>query len=671
MEIIQASSRESLIKNLPLFAHFSADNLIQLTSLFHEVNYSEHQVIVSENEPIDSVFIIVEGNVEVAAQQEVLAVLYPGETIGLNDTGFFSQTGVRTATVTALTSVRLLQLSLTDFNQFLNKHPSLIPNVQSTSRILLRQNFLKHIEPFSKINDKTLQQVAIAIEEIDFPAETFIFHQGDDADCCYLLCSGNVNVIITKVDNTNQVLEKLGPGSLFGELALLTKNKRNASVKTITACKVLRLDEKHFHQLLEEGGDNSEAIFDIIMDRYRPEQIYNIKIHSRSNSENKNIYILKNAAEGMYFQLSEEALFVWNRLDGEHTIQQIAVEFFYKFKKIGIDAIANLVVRLMKTGFVKKPQLAFYVKSSQAPIWQRFLFSIIRLLQYKYDFKNVDPWLTKLYNNIGYLFFTKAAHLLMIFLVIGGALTFAGFFHQAELTLKATPHAWLLLVLMGPANILTVPLHELAHALTTKFYGFQVHRMGVGWFWLGPMAFTDTSDMWLSTRGPRMAVNFAGIYLSAALSGLLAIIAWFLPYPIVAVFLWLVALDGYLLAIYNLNPLFELDGYYVMMDAFDKPNLRKLATKWLVEDAKKTFFSKKLMRQHFPEIMYWVATILFILFVSFLAYLTQTYIIHSVLPEKIGPVHPHYFRWVLSLIVIILSFSSIYHEIKEVRKRHF
>jgi putative peptide zinc metalloprotease protein len=73
----------------------------------------------------------------------------------------------------------------------------------------------------------------------------------------------------------------------------------------------------------------------------------------------------------------------------------------------------------------------------------------------------------------------------------------------------------------------------LAHALTTKAYGFQVHRFGVGWFWLGPMAFTDTTHMWLTSRGPRTAVNMAGIWINIVASGLLAIIAFSLHQPLI------------------------------------------------------------------------------------------------------------------------------------------
>ncbi len=49
--------------------------------------------------------------------------------------------------------------------------------------------------------------------------------------------------------------------------------------------------------------------------------------------------------------------------------------------------------------------------------------------------------------------------------------------------------------------------------LMTKYYGHEVHYMGVGWYWLRPVAFTDTSDMWLSTKKPRVMVNLAGILL--------------------------------------------------------------------------------------------------------------------------------------------------------------
>ncbi len=663
--------RVSLLKSLPLFAHVSEAELQQLAALFHDVVYPANQMMVQENEIIDSILIIAEGSAEVSCQRktkktetDILAVLHAGEAIGLSDTGFFSKTRVRTATVTAVTAVFAIRLELPDLKQFLETHPAILPDMQQTTRDILLHNFIKKVEPFAEVSHELLQSITPHIETLELPPDTIIFRQGDIAECCYLLCEGKVKVILTKANGSEENIAEVEPGELLGEMALLTDNKRNATLKTITACKLFVLRKNEFQQLVQHSTTVGNTLTSLLMDRHRPLRCEGISIHTRQDTAQKTIIILKNAEKGTYVKTTEEGLFVWHQLDGEHTLQDIAVAYFYRFRKLAIESIGALVLQLMRTGFVITPALATYIPQPKLSRWMRALATLRHIMEYEYDLKNVDGWITRLYQNVGYLFFTNTAKILMAFFAIVGFAAFVNFLPHVGVNLKATPHAWLLLVLMGPANILAVPLHELAHALTTKAYGYQVHRLGVGWFWLGPIAFADTSDMWLSTRGPRMAVNLAGIYVNVIISGILALLAWCLPNPTIAVFFWLVALSSYLMAFYNLDPIFELDGYYVLMDALDKPNLRAHAIKWLLQDFKKTITHFTLIRQYFSEILYWIVSILFILFASLIAYVIQTFVFDNILPQKIGNVEPSHYTWIFPVIVIVLSFLSLYAKVK-------
>jgi putative peptide zinc metalloprotease protein len=118
-----------------------------------------------------------------------------------------------------------------------------------------------------------------------------------------------------------------------------------------------------------------------------------------------------------------------------------------------------------------------------------------------------------------------------------------------------------------------VVLHELAHALTTKHFGRGVHRMGVGWYFATPVAFVDTSDMWLEGKRRRMAVAAAGPYVNLVLSGAAGCALPFAGAGARADLL-LFATTGYVLALVNANPLYELDGYHVLTDLLGVANLR-------------------------------------------------------------------------------------------------
>ena len=128
---------------------------------------------------------------------------------------------------------------------------------------------------------------------------------------------------------------------------------------------------------------------------------------------------------------------------------------------------------------------------------------------------------------------------------------------------------------------LHVLVHEAAHALTCKHFGRRVNRAGIGWYFLAPVAFVDTSDIWAAARLPRILVSAAGPYSNLILSGVAALAAHFLAPGDPKDALWSFSLTGYVLALVNLNPLLELDGYYIVMDLLEIPNLRARALAYL------------------------------------------------------------------------------------------
>lgn len=91
------------------------------------------ELIVKEGEPVDSVFLIVSGDADVRhvtltdngtrTNIESIATLKPGDAIGLAETGFYSISGRRTATVVANTDMVLFQLSVAAFRGFALAYP--------------------------------------------------------------------------------------------------------------------------------------------------------------------------------------------------------------------------------------------------------------------------------------------------------------------------------------------------------------------------------------------------------------------------------------------------------------------------------------------------------------------------------------------------------------------
>jgi CRP-like cAMP-binding protein len=93
-------------------------------------HFAPEETIVTEGDPVDSVYLIISGTADVrhvtikdhALHIQSLATLGPGAAIGLNETGFYSLSGIRTATVVALTDMLTFRLSVPAFHGFALAH---------------------------------------------------------------------------------------------------------------------------------------------------------------------------------------------------------------------------------------------------------------------------------------------------------------------------------------------------------------------------------------------------------------------------------------------------------------------------------------------------------------------------------------------------------------------
>jgi putative peptide zinc metalloprotease protein len=127
----------------------------------------------------------------------------------------------------------------------------------------------------------------------------------------------------------------------------------------------------------------------------------------------------------------------------------------------------------------------------------------------------------------------------------------------------------------GVAIFLVKLLHELGHAFTAKYYGCRVPTMGVAFLVMWPVAYTDTNETWrLTNRFQRLRVASAGIVTELVVA-VWATLAWaFLPAGSVQSAAFVLATTSWVatLAI-NASPFMRFDGYFILMDALDMPNL--------------------------------------------------------------------------------------------------
>jgi putative peptide zinc metalloprotease protein len=127
------------------------------------------------------------------------------------------------------------------------------------------------------------------------------------------------------------------------------------------------------------------------------------------------------------------------------------------------------------------------------------------------------------------------------------------------------------------ALAVTKSLHELGHALTATRYGLRVAHMGVAFVVLWPMLYTDTGESWrLSDNRQRLRIASAGILTEMAIAGL-ATLAWHLTSDgDLKQALFFLATTAWVLTLaLNISPFMRFDGYFILSDALDMPNLHE------------------------------------------------------------------------------------------------
>jgi CRP-like cAMP-binding protein len=111
-------------------------------------------------------------------------------------------------------------------------------------------DLLSSVPLFADLEEGELERFSQVAVPRSFPAGTRVFHEGDSSDACYIVSEGSFRVTREHSDGRAITLATLGPGEIFGELAMLDGDKRSASAESITDGTLLALPANDVRGLL-------------------------------------------------------------------------------------------------------------------------------------------------------------------------------------------------------------------------------------------------------------------------------------------------------------------------------------------------------------------------------------------------------------------------------------
>ena len=128
---------------------------------------------------------------------------------------------------------------------------------------------LRSIPLFSHVADGDLDQIASHLIERRYPRNTTIVEEGLPGDYMYIIREGRVKVTKLSEDGREKILAFFEPGHFVGDMALLDRAPRSASVKTLTPVRVLALSRADFTGLIRKSPDLSIAVIRELSGRLR------------------------------------------------------------------------------------------------------------------------------------------------------------------------------------------------------------------------------------------------------------------------------------------------------------------------------------------------------------------------------------------------------------------
>jgi putative peptide zinc metalloprotease protein len=286
----------------------------------------------------------------------------------------------------------------------------------------------------------------------------------------------------------------------------------------------------------------------------------------------EDVRIVKDPVTSRYFRLPAFSARVARRFDGATPVSVIAAEATAaEGLPLDPEEVRHLAARLRSLAVLDEglQPSAIAARQKEAPGERR------SLLYLKWPLIDPDRILTLLLGPLGPLVsrgFLVAA---------GGLVCLAAALHLAypgrilgalELAATAGGLPWLY-----AATAVTITVHELAHGLTARRLGAHVHEMGFMLLYLMPAAYTDVSDAYLvPDKWGRIAIGLAGAVADLVMwaTATLVLCTVDLGPPPQMLLGCVILTTGYRSVALNLNPLIRLDGYYVLTDLLEIPNLR-------------------------------------------------------------------------------------------------
>ena len=300
-------------------------------------------------------------------------------------------------------------------------------------------------------------------------------------------------------------------------------------------------------------------------------------------------WVVKEPIGQKFYQFPPNVVYLLKLLDGTRSVEEIIDQYHedHSPKRITRNDLQQLMTRFHKDGLVisdASGQGSELLRRARKSIAMERIGSMTNILAIRYKGFDPERILNALIKWTWWLFTPTAVIVTLVLAMIALTSVVANWAEfQARLPgFDAFFDVKRWYMFAGVLCFAKV-VHEFGHGLACKRLGGECHEIGFMLLVLTPCLYCNVSDSWrLPNKWHRAAIGAAGMYVEVILATIATLVWWFAePGVVQDVCLQFMLVSSISTVLFNGNPLLRFDGYYIMSDVLEIPNLQQKSSKAL------------------------------------------------------------------------------------------
>ncbi len=318
---------------------------------------------------------------------------------------------------------------------------------------------------------------------------------------------------------------------------------------------------------------------------WRPETAEGVEVRTFPVRWGDDYAIIASPDHTSHYQLEIWEAELTELMDGTRTVNELIVGRLEDEGQLDAAAVAGLVEMLRVEGLLEPQTIdvrnLVADRLDPASRGRRKLREFAKSL--KIGWEGAERFTQRVYDGGLKYAFRPVGVVFSSALALGGlaALIASITSHRFHLELRAAPVEVAILVTLS--FVLTF-CHEEGHALVLVHYGRRVISSGFMIFFASPAFYVDASDAQMLNRNQRMLQAFAGAYAELVVAGVASLVLFAFPDAAFAPLLFRFAVINYFVIFENLIPLLRLDGYWILCELIEEPDLRGKSIAFIQRD---------------------------------------------------------------------------------------